>query len=138
MKNILVTDTSVVYAALNRDERDHRRSAVLLAKAPRVALPAPVLTETTLLSFSRGRSAAADALLRSVVDGSTAVVDLEVADYARARHLCAQYAALGLSFVDAAVIATAERLGETTVATLDHRHFAVVKPLHCEAFTLLP
>lgn len=32
--------------------------------------------------------------------------------------------------VDAAVIAVCERLGETKVATLDRRHFSVVRPRH--------
>jgi hypothetical protein len=36
------------------------------------------------------------------------------------------------------VIATCESLGETKVATLDRRHFAAVRPRHCEALTLLP
>jgi predicted nucleic acid-binding protein len=32
--------------------------------------------------------------------------------------------------VDATVIALAERFGEDKVATLDHRHFAAVRPRH--------
>jgi predicted nucleic acid-binding protein len=36
------------------------------------------------------------------------------------------------------VIALAERLGVTRVATLDQRHFSVVRPRHIPAFTLLP
>jgi len=36
------------------------------------------------------------------------------------------------------VIALAERLGATEVATLDRRHFTVVRPQHVSAFTLLP
>ena len=91
-----------------------------------------------MLSRSRGRPLAVDAVLRSVVDGTVAVVDLQVSDYLRARLLVAQYAGLGLSFVDASVVAIAERFQETTIATLDHRHFSVVKPLHCERFTLVP
>jgi hypothetical protein len=35
-----------------------------------------------------------------------------------------------LGIVDAAVIAIAERLQLTEIATLDHRHFAVVQPSH--------
>jgi hypothetical protein len=31
-----------------------------------------------------------------------------------------------------------ERPRLTEVATLDHRHFAVVRPSHTDAFTLLP
>ena len=32
----------------------------------------------------------------------------------------------------------AERLGQTAIATLNHRDFRVVRPKHCEAFELLP
>jgi hypothetical protein len=39
---------------------------------------------------------------------------------------------------DASVIAVAERLGVTEIATIDSRHFPVVRPLHFETFTLLP
>jgi len=43
-----------------------------------------------------------------------------------------------LGAADASVIAIAERLKLTEVATLDHRHFTVVRPSHVNAFTLLP
>jgi hypothetical protein len=36
------------------------------------------------------------------------------------------------------VIAIAERLGATTIATLDVRHFTVVRPRHVDAFQLVP
>ncbi len=39
---------------------------------------------------------------------------------------------------DASVVAIAERLGLTDVATLDRRHFTVVRPRHVDALTLLP
>jgi predicted nucleic acid-binding protein len=48
------------------------------------------------------------------------------------------YATLDLGLVDAAVIATCERLGETKVATLDRRDFSVVRPRHCDALRVLP
>jgi len=38
----------------------------------------------------------------------------------------------------AAVAAIAERLGLTEIATLDHRHFTVIRPRHVRAFALLP
>jgi predicted nucleic acid-binding protein len=47
------------------------------------------------------------------------------------------YLDLSLGIVDAAVVAVAERLGLTEIATLDHRHFSVV-PRHVSAFSLLP
>jgi hypothetical protein len=35
-------------------------------------------------------------------------------------------------------VSLAERLKIRQIATLDHRHFSVVKPVHVEAFELLP
>ncbi|WP_255622594.1 hypothetical protein [Pseudonocardia sp. DSM 110487] len=49
-----------------------------------------------------------------------------------------KYADLPLGTVDASVIALAERLNLPAVATLDHRHFGVVRPRHVEALALLP
>ena len=43
-----------------------------------------------------------------------------------------------LGFVDATIIAAAERLKLSTLATTDRRHFAVVRPAHAERFTLVP
>jgi predicted nucleic acid-binding protein len=45
---------------------------------------------------------------------------------------------LPLGAVDASVVATAERLGERALMTLDRRHFSVVRPRHTEAFEILP
>jgi len=39
---------------------------------------------------------------------------------------------------DASVAAIAERLRLTGVATLDRRHFTVVRPRHVDALSLLP
>jgi uncharacterized protein len=53
-------------------------------------------------------------------------------------ELVESYPSLGLGGVDAAVIAIAERLNVTTVATLDRRDFAVVRPGHVKVLTLIP
>jgi hypothetical protein len=43
-----------------------------------------------------------------------------------------------IGFVDAAVLAVVERLDEPKLATLDHRHFGVVRPRHVDTLRLLP
>jgi hypothetical protein len=35
-------------------------------------------------------------------------------------------------------VAVAERLGLIEIATIDRRHFSIVRPRHTDAFTLLP
>ena len=76
--------------------------------------------------------------MRSLADGDFTPVDLSSADYARMADLVTAYESLPLGTTDASVIAIAERLGLTDVATLDRRHFTVVRPSHVAALTLLP
>lgn len=59
-------------------------------------------------------------------------------DWLRIAQLVVVYRDLPLGAVDASVVAAAERLGATDVATLDRRHFGVVRPRHVDPFTLLP
>jgi len=59
-------------------------------------------------------------------------------DWLRIAELTARYGDLPLGTVDASVVAVAERLRISTVATLDRRHFSVVRPSHVPAFELLP
>jgi uncharacterized protein len=59
-------------------------------------------------------------------------------DWLRIAELIATYRDLPLGTVDASVVAAAERLGIAEVATLDRRHFGVVRPRHVESLTLLP
>jgi predicted nucleic acid-binding protein len=56
----------------------------------------------------------------------------------RIAKLVEQYASFPLGGTDASVAATAERLGAETLITLDRRHFASIRPKHCERFRLLP
>ena len=49
-----------------------------------------------------------------------------------------RYASLPLGAADASVVAIAERLGITRIATVDRRDFTVVRPRHIPAFELIP
>lgn len=136
---MLVCDTGVVYAALVPRDRAHKRCAELLLTTPEVVvLPAPILVEIDQLGHSRRTPQVTPTLVSSIEDGSVLIAPLDLDAYRRTRELVETYSDLPLGFVDAAVIAVAERLEETTIATLDRRHFSVVKPVHCEAFILVP
>jgi len=78
------------------------------------------------------------AVLRDVADGTYAVADLTPFDYRRVGELCAKYSDSEIGFVDASVVAIAERLSEPKIATLDRRHFSLIRPRHVDAFELLP
>jgi len=78
------------------------------------------------------------AVLDQVRRGAFQVEDLTTSDYERAVDLLRTYADLKVGFVDCAVLAVTERLGEPKLATLDHRHFGTMRPRHAEALELLP
>lgn len=133
----MLVDTGVLFAAMDRSDAHHDRASRLLSGIDEVALPAPILVELDWLSRAR-TAPAIDRVLLDVASGAMRIVDPTVDDYRRIRELCTTYADLRLGLVDASIVAIAERLDQETIATLDRRHFSVVRPRHVEAFTLVP
>jgi predicted nucleic acid-binding protein len=78
------------------------------------------------------------AFLAAVAAGELELVELMNEDLRRMVELVEMYANFPLGAVDASVIAVAGRHKCSTMATLDLRHFAAVRPLHVESFDLLP
>lgn len=135
----LILDTGVVIALIDADDRHHGR-CVALARAVPETLVVPGATLAEIEYFLRRRDLLEGwrALIEDVAAGAYRLEWPDERGLIRAAELEVQYADLRLGFVDASVIAVCEALDETKVATLDHRHFSVVKPRHCEALTLLP
>jgi uncharacterized protein len=135
----VLVHTGVLLGAIDADDSAHAASADVLSHwRSRLRVPVTVLAETAW-QLERNVGVEAEAgLLDAVVAGELEVVDLTTDDYRRAVHLIREYADLGLGFVDASVVALSERLGITTIATLDRRDVAVVRPLYCVAFDLIP
>lgn len=88
--------------------------------------------------FLGGYVGAFTQVLEQVRRGAFRVEDLIPADYERVSELLNAYADLKVGFVDCAVLAVVERLAEPKLATLDHRHFATMRPRHVDALELLP
>jgi predicted nucleic acid-binding protein len=121
------------------DDADHERCAPLLKPgSERRVLPAPVLVELDYMLERELGSAAFPALLDTTRAGELDVEDLIEPDYERVADLMRTYADLEVGFVDCAVLAVTEWLGEPKLATLDHRHFGTMRPRHVEALELLP
>ncbi|NDL60701.1 PIN domain-containing protein [Phytoactinopolyspora mesophila] len=144
---MIVVDTGVLVALLDADDQHHQRCRdwYIEAQGPLI-VPTPVMVETCYF-VERDSSPELEAnFLRSFDDGGSAspeeqpffLAQIEPADRKRMAELIEQYADFPLGAVDASVIAVAERLNVAEVATIDHRHFTVVRPRHTKTFTLLP
>ena len=133
----LLLDTGVLYALADRDDAWHVRARGLVKKTRETLLvPVTVLPEVCYLLRERLGSAAEAVFVRSAARGELAVESLLDADLVRAEVLMREYDEIG--FVDASIVAIAERLALTTVATTDRRHFAAIRPRHIPAFVLVP
>lgn len=76
--------------------------------------------------------------LGDLASASLLVEPVAPADWLRIAELVARYRDLPLGTVDGSVVAASERLGIDEIATLDRRHFTVVRPSHVDAYTVLP
>lgn len=135
----LVLDTGPLLALLDRDDPDHSRCVDLVAETSEaLVVPAPVLVEVDYWCRKLLGLRAWTMFVEDLSAGAYRLFNLDADAVALAAQIEAQYADLRLGFVDAAVVATCEVLGETKVVTLDRRHFSVVRGTQGSALRLLP
>ena len=135
----LILDTGPLLAALDAADPDHAQCAALLTEsAEDLVVPTLVLGELDYWCARRLPAGAWLIFLEDVIAGAYRVEEPTPVDLARCRDLQATYRDLGLGVIDASVIALAERLGESKLATLDHRHFAAVRPSHVPMLVIRP
>ena len=135
---MLVVDTSVLLAAADNADPDHELCIRAIQDAGPLVTTTLVVAETAYL-IGRQLGAAAEAgFFRAVAAGEIQVEPVTPADARRIVDLIETYADLGLGGTDASLVVLAERLNVTRIATLDRRHFTVVRPSHIAAFDLVP
>jgi predicted nucleic acid-binding protein len=135
----LVLDTGPLLAALDAADPDHQRCAALLSETREdLVVPTLVLAELDYWCHQRLGVQVWIAFLDDLLAGAYRQESPTPADLIRCRELQTKYDDQPLGVVDASVLALVERLGEDRLATLDHRHFATVRPAHIEALELLP
>ena len=135
----LILDTGPLFASIDRKDPAHAACRRLLENTDEaLVIPAPVLFEMDFWIRKELHVSPLLTLLEQVTEGAFLVEDLTPADYLRVRDLCDRYSDSDLGLVDAAVLAVVERLNEPKLATLDHRHFRMLRPRHVDSLILLP
>ena len=133
----ILVDTGVLYALADRDDAWHHRARVWLDAQRQLLLVAvTVLPEVAYLLHTRLGPAAEVAFIKDVATDALEVEALRARDCERCCELMERYPDIG--FVDASLVAIAERLKIATLATTDRRHFRSVVPKHVRAFHLVP
>lgn len=139
---MILCDTGPLVAAALSDDADHHACVELFTglhlAGRKLMVPSPVVAEVGYLLGTRSSPRTESLFLRALADGDFSSAEPTAEDFARMAELVDQYGDLPLGTTDASVVALAERLGVTEIATLDRRHFAVVRPRHTPAFAILP
>jgi len=135
----ILVDTGPLYAMADRDDDWHARVVRFLGGSrAELIVPVAVLPEAAYLLATHLGADAERKLVRSLASGEMALAELTIRDLRRTLELLDRYAAARIGFVDATVVATAERLRISRILTTDRRDFSLIRPRHCKAFELLP
>ena len=135
----LIVDTGPLYAYVDARDAAHAACVELLqTTAEPLIVPALAIAEAAYLIGTRLGAESEARFVGDLAAGAFWVDAPRPADWLRIAELIARYRDLPLGTIDGSVIAAAERLNITTIATLDRKHFSIVRPNHAPAFDLLP
>jgi len=134
-----LVDAGPLYAYVDSDDDHHDECLELLSEdVGPLIVPALVLSEVGYLLETRLGTYAEIRFLEDLAAGTFTVDAPHPADWVRVAELVAKYRDLPLGMVDASVVVAAERLGITRIATLDRKHFGIVRPGHTAVFDVVP
>lgn len=136
---MLIVDTGPLVAAADVADPDHEACAELLQRAAGPLRTTGLVVAEAAYLIGRRIGAEAEArFFRALANGDLVVDQLNAGDLERIAELVNTYVDLPLGGTDASVIALAERLHQETIATLDRRHFSVVRPAHVSGLQIVP
>ncbi|MBH0777371.1 type II toxin-antitoxin system VapC family toxin [Nocardia bovistercoris] len=135
----MLVDAGPLYAYVDADDAHHAACLNLLQRhrGPLV-VPTLVITEAAYLIGTRLGADAEVRFLGDFAEGLFEVEPVHPGDWLRIAELVARYRDWPLGTADASVVAAAERLDITRIATVDRRHFGAIRPRHTAAFELVP
>lgn len=137
---MIIADTSGLYAIFNRRQPEHEaaRAAVEHDGGPLILSPL-VLAELDFFLLTRLGAAAEQKVLAELRSPAYRLAPFTDGDSQLAYEVAVKYGDMQLGLTDASIVVQAARHKTTRILSLDHEHFAAVRPLTGDdSFTLLP
>jgi predicted nucleic acid-binding protein len=135
----VIVDTSALLAFFDTDEPDHEAVSRVLGAATEPLVVSPfVVAELDYLVVSRLGVSAELAVLRELTGGAWDLPAIDVDKLASAHAVIERYADQSIGIADASNVILADAYRTRTIATLDHRHFDILRPLGGGRFRILP
>ncbi len=138
-RDSIIIDAGIIYALSDKTDSWHNKCIDFIKSFKgKLIIPSSVIPEACYLLNKFLGSLAEEKFIDSLANREITIEHFNINDLSRCVELLKKYRDLNIGFVDASVIAIAERLKIDKILTTDRKHFSAIKPVHCEAFTLLP
>jgi uncharacterized protein len=135
----LIVDTSALLAYLDDQEPRHAAcTEAIEASADDLVVSPFVVAELDYLLTTRHGVEAELASLRELTGGAWVLATFAESDLEKAAQVIERYADQDVGVVHASIVVLAQRYETRTIATLDRRHFDVLRPLNGGRFRVLP
>lgn len=135
---IPVADTGFVVALLNQRDARHQEVTPIYLQLREIILPQTVLAEVAYLLGRDAGILTVAAFLKGIPESRFQLTALSDQDIKYTAQILETYADSRIDFVDATVMAIAERYQSALILTLDQRDFRLFRPQQCQSFELLP
>jgi uncharacterized protein len=139
LKPFPLADTSFIVGLLNQSDSRHREIVSVYKKQDKILVIQSVLNEVIYhLEKQLGKQSTADFLKAITNHKQFLLIPLEDTDILRTAEILEQYLDSRIDFVDASIMAVAERMRSNIILTLDRRDFGIFRPVHISCFEILP
>ena len=134
----VIVDTSALLAFFDASEPDHDTVSEVLARADALVVSPYVVAELDYLVATRHGVDDELAVLDELTGGAWNLAAFDEEGLRRARGVIASYRDQQIGVTDASIVVLAERYRTHTIASLDRRHFDVLRSLDGGYFEVLP
>ena len=134
----VIVDTSALLAFFDASEPDHGAVSEVLAAADALVVSPYVVAELDYLVATRHGVDDELAVLDELAGGAWDLAAFDEGALRRAREVIASYRDQAIGVADASIVVLAERYRTRTIASLDHRHFDVLRSPGGSYFEVLP
>ena len=134
----VIVDTSALLAFFDASEPDHEAVSKVLGAADALVVSPYVVAELDYLVATRHGVDNELAVLDELAGGAWHLAAFDEEELRRARRVIASYKDQEIGVADASIVVLAERHRTRTIASLNHRHFGVLRSLDGGHFEVLP
>ena len=135
----MIVDTSALLAYFDTNEPDHDAvSRIIDASDEALVVSSYVIAELDYLVATRVGVDAELEVLRELTSGAWELAMFGVPDLEQAASIIKKYSEQQIGAADASNVVLADRHQTRTIATLDRRHFTVLRPISGGRFAVVP